>query len=258
MSRELLTYVPPSASASSVRIVFIAVSVNFIIPCPPPWDPVETALARLQSSGGAQNVDVQAVAAAYRSKYGLDQPLLAQYVKYWQDLLRLDLGVSFTNFPEKVSAEIAECTAVDGWDFSLRRPPSPSPSARCSAGCSPPSAHRAQRAGVRAGADDPSPRFPFQPARHWCLFTPSRCCGKSASSRRRLRHHADCSPGSRDASAIKGCHAVLPLLSIILADAWFLGPRDGRSLTVSVLGEDYITFAEAKGLKQRAHKILVP
>jgi len=41
--------------------------------------------------------------------------------------------------------------------------------------------------------------------------------------------------------------AVLPLLAIVLGNAgfWALGMR---SLMVSVLGEDYITFAEAKGL----------
>jgi len=45
-------------------------------------------------------------------------------------------------------------------------------------------------------------------------------------------------------------HAVLPLLAIILGNAgfWALGMR---SQMVSVLGEDYITFAEAKGLSPR-------
>jgi len=42
-------------------------------------------------------------------------------------------------------------------------------------------------------------------------------------------------------------HAVLPLASIVLGNIgfWALGMR---SQMVSVLGEDYITFAEAKGL----------
>src|SRR5579871_4214419 len=105
MSRELAVYLA-KRFAQLVLIVFIAVSVNFVIPRLLPGDPVETALARLQSSGGAQNVDIQAVATAYRSKYGLDQPILRQYVKYWQDLSRLDLGVSFANFPETVTAKI--------------------------------------------------------------------------------------------------------------------------------------------------------
>src|SRR4051794_23917917 len=106
MSRELVTYLL-KRFGQLVLIVFIAVSVNFIIPRMLPGDPVETALARLQVTGAASSVDIQAVGGSSRSKYAPDQPILSQYLKYWQDLSRLDLGVSFANFPEKVSAKIA-------------------------------------------------------------------------------------------------------------------------------------------------------
>ena len=96
--------------------VFIAVSVNFIIPRLLPGDPVQTALARLQSTGGAQNVDIQAISAAYRAKYGLDAPIWEQYINYWFDLLRFDLGVSFANFPEKVTTMIGNALP---WSVSL-------------------------------------------------------------------------------------------------------------------------------------------
>ena len=45
-------------------------------------------------------------------------------------------------------------------------------------------------------------------------------------------------------------HGALPALSIIIAEigAWAIGMR---GMLVSVLGEDYITLAEAKGLKDR-------
>jgi peptide/nickel transport system permease protein len=45
-------------------------------------------------------------------------------------------------------------------------------------------------------------------------------------------------------------HSILPALSIVLASAggWAIGMR---GLMVSVLGEDYLTLAEAKGLPQR-------
>jgi peptide/nickel transport system permease protein len=45
-------------------------------------------------------------------------------------------------------------------------------------------------------------------------------------------------------------HAVLPALSIVLVSLgwWFLSMR---SLIVSVKGEDFMTWAEAKGLPQR-------
>ena len=45
-------------------------------------------------------------------------------------------------------------------------------------------------------------------------------------------------------------HAILPILSIVLVEAsgWALGMR---AMMVTVEGEDYTTFAEAKGLKSR-------
>ena len=47
-----------------------------------------------------------------------------------------------------------------------------------------------------------------------------------------------------------GSHAILPALSIVLGAIgfWALGMR---ALMIGVLGEDYITYAESKGLKPR-------
>jgi len=106
MSRELAVYFAKRFGQLLV-IVFLAVSVNFVIPRLLPGDPVETALARLQTSGAQQSVDVQAIVASYRAKYELDQPMLAQYLNYWRDLLHLNLGISFADFPETVTAKLA-------------------------------------------------------------------------------------------------------------------------------------------------------
>lgn len=54
--------------------VIIAVSVNFLVP-------------RLIPGGPA-------ISGAYRARLGLNQPLWQQYVTYWSNLLRLDLGMS--------------------------------------------------------------------------------------------------------------------------------------------------------------------
>jgi peptide/nickel transport system permease protein len=54
---------------------------------------------------------------------------------------------------------------------------------------------------------------------------------------------------SRFHSATSGsCHALLPALSIILVSTggWALGMR---GMMVTTMGEDYVTFAEAKGLR---------
>ena len=245
MSRELATYLVKRL-AQLVLIVFIAVSVNFIIPRLLPGDPVETALARLQSSGGAQNVDVQAVAKAYRAKYGLDQPLLHQYVKYWQDLIRLDLGVSFTNFPETVSAKIANALP---WTVGLLATATIiafTVGSLLGGVLAWPGTGRSIRAvvpGLMILASVPfyllAIVLTYFFAVLWKVLPPAGGFDTTRIARLDLATIGDVAR-----------HAVLPLLAIILGNAgfWALGMR---SQMVSVLGEDYITFAEAKGLSPR-------
>ena len=105
MSRELAGYLL-GRFGQLLLIVFIAVSVNFLIPRLLPGDPVQTAIAKLQASGAQQSVDVQAVMNAYRAKYGLDQPMIVQYLNYWRDLSRFDLGTSIAFYPGSVRDEI--------------------------------------------------------------------------------------------------------------------------------------------------------
>ena len=245
MSRELATYLVKRL-AQLVLIVFIAVSVNFIIPRLLPGDPVETALARLQSSGGAQNVDVQAVAKAYRAIYGLDQPLLHQYVKYWQDLIRLDLGVSFTNFPETVSAKIANALP---WTVGLLATATIiafTVGSLLGGLLAWPGTGRSIRAvvpGLMILASVPfyllAIVLTYFFAVLWKVLPPAGGFDTTRIARLDLATIGDVAR-----------HAVLPLLAIILGNAgfWALGMR---SQMVSVLGEDYITFAEAKGLSPR-------
>ena len=245
MSRELATYLVKRL-AQLLLIVFIAVSVNFIIPRLLPGDPVETALARLQSSGMAQTVDVQAVAKAYRAKYGLDQPLLHQYVKYWQDLLRLDLGVSFTNFPETVSAKIANALP---WTVGLLATATIiafTVGSLLGGLLAWPGTGRSIRAvvpGLMILASVPfyllAIVLTYFFAVLWKVLPPAGGFDTTRIARLDLATIGDVAR-----------HAVLPLLAIILGNAgfWALGMR---SQMVSVLGEDYITFAEAKGLSPR-------
>jgi peptide/nickel transport system permease protein len=82
-------------------VVFLAVTVNFIIPRLMPGDPVEQKLSSLQATGG-QSGDITAMVEAYRSRFGLDQPLLVQYGHYLLDVLRLDFGYSLVNYPQRV------------------------------------------------------------------------------------------------------------------------------------------------------------
>ena len=64
-------------------VVVLAVTINFVIPRLMPGDPIEQQLNQLAASGGGQIGDVQAIAAAYRARFGLDQPVWRQYLNYW-------------------------------------------------------------------------------------------------------------------------------------------------------------------------------
>lgn len=245
MSRELLNYIT-KRFGQLVLVIFVAVSVNFIIPRLLPGDPVQTALARLQATGGAQNVDIQAISAAYRAKYGLDAPLLTQYLNYWLDLFRLDLGVSFANFPEKVSTMIGNALPWSVGLLAVATLIAFLVGSLLGARLAWPGAGRTIRSLVPFMMVLTSIPFYllaiiliyfFAVVLKW--FPPAG--GVDTTRIMRLDWAT-----AQDVLN----HAVLPCLAIILGNIgfWALGMR---SQMVSVLGEDYITFAEAKGLHPR-------
>lgn len=226
-----------------VLVIFVAVSVNFMIPRLLPGDPVATSLVRLQTSGGGQSLDIEAISASYRAKYGLDQPIGAQYLNYWGDLLRLDLGVSFANFPEKVTVMIGRAlpwsvgllTSATLFSFLV--------GSYLGARLAWPGAGRLIRSvvpGMMVLAAVPFYLlaiilvYIFAVELRW--LPPAGGVQTTRIMRMDLATVMDILR-----------HAVLPFAAIALGNIgfWALGMR---SQTVSVLGEDYITFAESKGL----------
>ncbi|MCU0271027.1 MAG: ABC transporter permease [Acidimicrobiales bacterium] len=75
--------------ASLVFVLWGAVTLLFFAFFMFPEDPAE-----LIAGGGGKNPDPQVVENV-REKYGLDDPILVQYVNYLQDLVTLDFGESF-------------------------------------------------------------------------------------------------------------------------------------------------------------------
>jgi peptide/nickel transport system permease protein len=242
MSGELTTYIV-KRFGQLMLIVVIAVSINFLIPRMLPGDPVETAIARLQAGGGQQSVDVQAIAKAYRAKYGLDQPLITQYVNYWRDLFNLDLGVSFANFPEKVSTKLASALPWSVGLLTVATIIAFGVGSILGAMLAWPGAGRGIQAFVPGLMVLTSIPFyllaiilVYLFAVVWKVLPPAGGLDTTRIARLDFATMADLLR-----------HALLPLLAIVLGNVgfWALGMR---SQMVSVLGEDYISFAEAKGL----------
>jgi len=102
----LRTYILPRL-VQWVMVVFIGITVTFLIPRLSPINPVDEMLARMTAF---QSMDPEAFRAMRESTmalYGLDKSLFEQYAVYWSRLLQGDLGPSFGNFPRPVSDIIA-------------------------------------------------------------------------------------------------------------------------------------------------------
>src|SRR5438552_894063 len=86
-----------------VIVVWAAASFNFIVPRLSPRDPVAEKLSQLAATSGVQQNEIVAMVAAYKARFGLDKPLLQQYVNYLWDISHFDFGVSMSQFPARVS-----------------------------------------------------------------------------------------------------------------------------------------------------------
>ena len=86
--------------------ILSAVSLNFIIMKITPQDPVAVLLGRMASRGSLVEGGEQLI-KLYRAQFGLDDPLYLQYWNYISNLLlRGDLGYSLSYFPAKVESVI--------------------------------------------------------------------------------------------------------------------------------------------------------
>jgi peptide/nickel transport system permease protein len=81
-------------------IVIIAVSINFIMPRLRSTNPIEQRLYRMAGQGGIYGNQIEELIKIYNQKFGLDKPLYIQYLNYWGDLLRGDLGQSLAFYPQ--------------------------------------------------------------------------------------------------------------------------------------------------------------
>lgn len=225
-------------------VIFLAVSINFALPRLMPGDPVEAQLNQLMASGGGAVGDVGAMVESYRARFGLDRPVWQQYLFYWESVFRLDLGSSLTNYPERVSDAI-----LGGLPWTL--------------GLLGFATLVSFAVGTLLGGLMGWPRAPrflrgFGSGVALLSSVPYFLIGMILLYVFAIVFRLFPAGGGMPFGASAGLdwqtlrgiawHGTLPALSIIAAEigAWALGMR---GMMVSVLGEDYITLADAKGLK---------
>lgn len=233
-----------------VLVVFVGISLTFLITHLTPIDPVEQMIASMTAFGDTSPEAVEMMRAALRELYGVEGNLFEQYLNYWRRMLVLDFGPSLSAFPTPVSVLIGRalpwtigllvtCTLIS-WTLG-----------NLLGGLS--GYYRDNRVlgalGVVAMAFHPVPYyiiafillllFGFL----WPVLPISGGAGQNIE------------PGlTAEYLGSLGRHAILPALSIVLVGVggWFLGMR---ALVSNIVTEDYVTYAELAGVSRR--RILV-
>ena len=85
-----------------ILVIWTAVTINFFIPKITPRNPLREKLMEQASRGGYIEEGFDEMVAAYEARFGLDQPLWRQYINYLTDVARGDLGFSIANYPATV------------------------------------------------------------------------------------------------------------------------------------------------------------
>jgi peptide/nickel transport system permease protein len=225
-------------------IIWSAATLNFFIPKITPRNPLREKLLMEASRSGYIPPGFDEMVKAYEVKFGLDQPLWLQYGRYLGDMSRFDLGYSISNFPKTVGSLIGEALP---WTVGLLLV----------------TTTLAFLLGSLLGALLAWPRSPawlnyLVPPLLTLSAVPFYLLGLIliyfvAFQWKWLPLGGGYSIGSVPSLSVPFIldilkHAILPALAIILANTggWAIGMR---GMMVTVQGEDYMTFAEAKGLK---------
>jgi peptide/nickel transport system permease protein len=226
-------------------VVWAATTLIFFLPkLAPGRNPVVERIGMMVATGGVNASGMQAMVDAYQAKFGLDKPLWQQYLTYLGDLSHLDFGYSLTQYPTTVLDVIK--TALP-WTLTLLTVTTLLAFCLGSVLGALLAWPRAPRA---LGALLP-PLFMFSVIPYYLfglilvyvLAFQFRVFPMSGNSQYGVA--VSLTPQFLLDAA---WHSILPALSIILASLgfWALGMR---AMMISISGEDFMLFAEAKGLK---------
>jgi len=88
--------------------IWLAATVNFFLPRLGGGDPVRQQLVQQAALGGSIQTGLEEMIAIYDKKFGLNEPLWRQYLTYLGDTARLDFNYSLTDYPQTVISIIGE------------------------------------------------------------------------------------------------------------------------------------------------------
>lgn len=227
-------------------VIWVAATITFFIPRLSAKNPIRERFAELARSGGYSPKNVEEIIAAYNRQFGLDAPLIEQYFRYIGQILRGDLGPSLNKYPKAVTELVLEALP---WTIGLLLT----------------TTLVSFFIGNLLGALTSWPRSPswvkgvmaplmmlqgippfligllllFYVAYRLQLLPLGGAYAKGTVPNLSLGFILDVAK-----------HQILPAISLILASVgfWALGVR---GMGVTIQGEDYVNFAEHKGLPPR-------
>ncbi|MEM7134127.1 MAG: ABC transporter permease [Chloroflexota bacterium] len=224
-------------------IIWSAATLNFIIPKLTPRDPLREKLLAEAARTGYVPPGFDEMVKAYQVRFGLDLPLWKQYVNYITDLLRLDLGYSIANYPKTTLSLIAEALPWTIGSLTV-------------------AVIIAFILGTLLGALMGWEKSPFFVRHIMPLIlvfgaVPAFIIGLILFYFLAFRWQLLPLAGGFSVGKVPGWnwsffldivkHSILPATTIVVTSAggWAIGMR---GMMVTVMGEDYMTFGEAKGL----------
>src|SRR5687768_8603628 len=81
--------------------IWIAASVIWVIPRLAPGDPITAMVSRMiRNAGYVENSDK--IIEGWKERFGLNDPLHVQYIRYMGNIIHLDFGYSLAYFPTPV------------------------------------------------------------------------------------------------------------------------------------------------------------
>jgi peptide/nickel transport system permease protein len=246
MKKFLSNYLLPRIG-QYFMVIFVGMTVTFIIPRLSPSDPVQSQISRITSGGQMFDKAVyDDFAKSLSALYGLEGTPLEQYGDYWKRLFRGDLGISLSSFPTPVSEMIRRAmpwtlgllltSMIISWIVGnlLGALASYFPGNKLLGFCD-----------VFSQAIRPIPYYILALllimllAYIWPVF-PIR--GAYPMGMKPV--------WTWQFAGIVIHHSILPALSLVIGGigSWFIGMK---SLTSNIISEDYVVYAETAGLKER-------
>ncbi|MCB9147373.1 MAG: ABC transporter permease [Caldilineaceae bacterium] len=89
-------------------VIWSAATLNFFIPKITPRNPIREKLLEQASRGGYIPPGFEDMVQSYEKRFGLDQPVWKQYLTYLNEMAHFNLGYSISNFPKTVPELIGQ------------------------------------------------------------------------------------------------------------------------------------------------------